>query len=66
MVVIMPIYYPEQPEIRDMIENTTNDLLLMVALWGKLPSDELRERLNKAIAALLRARKKIDSGWVID
>ena len=62
----MPIYYPEQPEIRDMIENTTNDLLLMVALWGKLPSDELRERLNKAIAALLRARKKIDSGWVID
>lgn len=62
----MPIYYPEQPEIRDMIENTTNDLLLMVALWGKLPSDELRERLNKAIAALLRARKKIDAGWVMD
>lgn len=66
MVVIVPIYYPEQPEIRDMIENTTNDLLLMVALWGKLPSDELRERLNKAIAALLRARKKIDNGWVMD
>lgn len=66
MVVIVPIYYPEQPEIRVMIEDAANDLLLIVALWGKLPSDELRERLNKAIAALLRARKKIDSGWVMD
>ena len=62
----MPIYYPEQPEIKGIIEDAANDLLSVVALWGKLPSDELRERLNKAIAALLHARKKIDNGWVMD